>query len=144
MAQSVKLKDGSYIDASAVYDFVQKDTVENLLSNVKDCSSEIASKYNSTITNLAIHGIGKLRILHFSCSPNGTIATNAWIENFITLKKGAIFFAPAIFNPCNGENASKAASGALIGTGLTIHLGGQSYASGSGNGFRAAVVYMVE
>ena len=145
MAQSKKLTDGSYIDASGVYDVTQKDTIENLLEDlftVKDCSSEIAS-YHSSITGINLLGLGKLRLLFLTCHPKGTLVTNDWINNFVVLNKAAANRVGIIFTPSNGENVSKGMSGILYPTSMTIHLGGQSYPSGSTNYFRATAIYFV-
>lgn len=146
MAQSKKLKDGSYIDASGVYDFTQKDTLENLLGDlftVKDCSSEIKS-YHSSITSIKLLGLGKLRLLFLSCTPNGTLVTNDWINDFVVLNKASANNVGVIFTPSNGVNVSKGMSGILYRTAMTIHLGGQSYPSGSSNYFRATAIYFVD
>lgn len=80
MAQSVKLSDGSYIDASAVYDTDRQETVEDALKVSKiDLTAQIKAKGYTASTAYAVKR-GHLVTLQVAAKPGSsqTAADTPW------------------------------------------------------------------
>ncbi len=147
MAKSVKLKDGSYIDASGVWDTTQAANLNSILSNmwnVKDCSSEIVSTHSSVYEKY-LWGMGKLRILIAYSKPAGTIAQRTWIENFVRMSTYSPSLFCVNFTPANWDNVTSCGY-ALMNPDpcvVRVNIGTQSYPSGSNNTFILTAIYFV-